>query len=224
MDQPMVRAHIHLWEMEMPDWFYRTVSRPILFRLSAERGRNIALGFMGQLARLPLGTRLIDLLGHMRPHHRLETQVLGKTLISPVGLGPAVDGEACALPALARFGVGFVDVGPVSIHGQTGPPIERRDAESALWLPEPERILSSAEVRPRFVELSRLGVPLLIRAALPTHPGQAATEAAILVRDLAPWAIAIDRPMWSPADWRAFLDHAPGVPILAIAGNSPVPD
>jgi hypothetical protein len=39
----------------MPDWFYRTVSRPLLFRLPAKAARDFALGFMGTLARLPGG-------------------------------------------------------------------------------------------------------------------------------------------------------------------------
>src|SRR5437763_53153 len=39
----------------MPDWFYRTVSRPLLFRLPANRARDFALGFLGRLARLPFG-------------------------------------------------------------------------------------------------------------------------------------------------------------------------
>src|SRR5262249_46682080 len=32
----------------MPDWFYRTVSRPLLFRLPARVARDLALGFMGR--------------------------------------------------------------------------------------------------------------------------------------------------------------------------------
>jgi dihydroorotate dehydrogenase len=211
----------------MPDWFYRTVSRPILFRLSAERGRNLALGVMGRLARLPLGPRVIDLLGHMRPHRRLETALLGKTLISPIGLGPAVDGEAIALPALARFGVGFVDVGPVSIAGHlghVGSSIERRDEQGALWLPEPERILSLAEARPRLAELAQLGVPTIVRAALPDDPRQAAAEAAILIRELTPWAIAVDRPDWSADDWSSFLPQVGGAAVLAIIRKNSPPD
>ncbi len=39
----------------MPDWFYQTVTQPLFFRMPAVRGRNFALGFLGRLARLPLG-------------------------------------------------------------------------------------------------------------------------------------------------------------------------
>ena len=51
----------------MPDWFYRTVSRPLFFCLPAKLARDGALNFMGSLARLPWGGAIIDLLGHMRP-------------------------------------------------------------------------------------------------------------------------------------------------------------
>ena len=61
----------------MPDWFYRTVSRPVLFRLSATRARDLALGFMGRLARAPGGAALIDFLGHTRPDPRLRSTLLG---------------------------------------------------------------------------------------------------------------------------------------------------
>ena len=56
----------------MPDWFYRTVARPLLFRLPVPAARRCALGLVGSLARLPLGPAVIDFLGHMRPDPRLR--------------------------------------------------------------------------------------------------------------------------------------------------------
>ena len=75
-----------------------------MFRLSPERGRRLALGAMGRLARLPGGPQLIDFLGHMRT---------GSSGV--VGLGALIDPEGSAAGALARFGVAFVEVGPVAI-------------------------------------------------------------------------------------------------------------
>ena len=53
----------------VPDWFYRTVSRPLLFRLPAEQAQSVAGNFMGVVGDLPggLGGAFIDFLGHMRP-------------------------------------------------------------------------------------------------------------------------------------------------------------
>src|SRR5262249_38832951 len=121
----------------MPDWSYHTIIRPALFRLSANRGRNFALGVMGLLARLPLGPRLIDLLGHMRPPARLERTVQGVKFASPIGLGAGIDTNAVALPALARFGFGFLEIGPVTLRARsTADVIERREEEQALWVPD----------------------------------------------------------------------------------------
>ncbi len=147
----------------MPDWFYRTVSRPILFRFSAERARNLALGFMGRLARLPLGPQLIDFLGHMRPDSRLKQTFFGIEFATPVGLGPALDGEAIALPALARFGFGFLEIGPVSLNGNaTAKPIERLADGKAIHFPEPVCALSLAEAKER-LRKDRLNLPVMVR-------------------------------------------------------------
>src|SRR5262245_7591612 len=117
----------------MPDWFYRTVSRPLLYRLSARRARSFALGLMGRLARFPLGGKVIDLLGHMRADPRLAVSALGIEFPSPVGLGPGLDVEAVALPAFARFGVGFLSVGPIGVNGPATPPaVERDDSREAI--------------------------------------------------------------------------------------------
>lgn len=175
----------------MPDWFYRTVSRPILFRLPAARARNFALGFMGRLARLPLGPHVIDFLGHMRPDPRLKQTYFGIDFATPVGLGPALDGQAIALPALARFGFGFLEVGPVSLKGSTAvKPIERIAGREAIALPEPPTSLSLAEATSKLMEANRLGLPLLVRLAA---AGNASPEAMIeelqtLIRSLGPYA------------------------------------
>ena len=123
----------------MPDWFYRTVSRPVLFRLSAERARNVALGFMGLLCRLPLGSLVIDFLGHMRADRRLTRDYLGVTFPTPVGIGPGLDTRAVALPALARFGIGFLEVGPVTLAGSAGAAPSTRQTRQPLFstLPPP---------------------------------------------------------------------------------------
>jgi dihydroorotate dehydrogenase len=148
----------------MPDWFYRTVSRPILFRLPPVRARNFALGFMGRLARLPLGPAVIDFLGHMRPDPRLRCTHFGIDFPTPVGLGPALDGRAVALPALARFGFGFLEVGPVTLNGTTEvKPIERMADREAILLPDPGDSLCLAEAELRLWQARRLELPVLVR-------------------------------------------------------------
>jgi len=99
----------------MPDWSYRTVLQPLLFQLPLETARGIALGSMGRLSRLPFGSIVIDLFGHMHPDPRLRTRVGGIPLAAPVGIGHVVDPHGLATAAISRFGVGFVEVGPIAV-------------------------------------------------------------------------------------------------------------
>jgi hypothetical protein len=95
----------------MPDWFYRTVSRPLLFRLPAQTARDFTLRFLGTLARLPLGSGVIDFLGHMAPPAELRRCHSGVNFPTSIGLGCRLDSDAIALPALARFGFGLLKWG-----------------------------------------------------------------------------------------------------------------
>jgi dihydroorotate dehydrogenase len=202
----------------MPDWFYRTVSRPLLFRLPAQAARAFALGLMGRLARLPGGPALIDLLGHMRPDPRLRCSFLGLSLPSAIGLGPALDGNAVALPALARFGLGFLEVGPVTPEPhRPSPPVERRAAEEALWLPDPPPSLGLEELR-RKLARSTLGVPLVVRLgyAPGAGPEQAGADCRRLIEGLSPHAAAFSLTVpppalqggWSDASWVEYVRNA----------------
>jgi dihydroorotate dehydrogenase len=210
----------------MPDWFYRTVSRPVLFRLPAAAARDLALGFLGRLALLPLGPAVIDFLGHMGPDPRLRRAVLGLTFPSAVGLGPWLDVRAAALPALARFGFGFLEVGPVTLEpAAADSPVRRRTAEEALWYPDPPPGLPLARARPRLAEAARLGLPLLVHLG-PTAgagPEKAAEECRQLIQEMAPHAHVFVLPAgWSGEQGSALLrpvlaatrEAAPARPVL----------
>jgi dihydroorotate dehydrogenase len=93
----------------VPDWFYRTVAQPALFRLPDRVARGAALGLMGVLGKSRAGRALIDFLGHMHADPRLAARVAGTLFPSPVGLGWRVDPERRATRALQRFGVGCVE-------------------------------------------------------------------------------------------------------------------
>ena len=147
----------------MPDWFYRTISRPILFRLPARTARSLALGFMGQLVRLPLGGQLIDFLGHMRADERLHQTCFGLDFATPIGLGAALDRKALALPALARFGVGFLEIGPVTMDAATPGALGLRPDQQVIESAAPAETLGLSEALPRLTEVARLGLPRMIR-------------------------------------------------------------
>lgn len=175
----------------MPDWFYRTVSRPLLFRLPARLARDGALNFMGSLARLPLGGAVIDLLGHMRPPQQLQQSVRGLTFPSVIGLAPQLDGEVKALRALARFGFGLLEVGPVTMLPVAATqPIERRVAQQAIWLPEPLANPGLETIAQRVVRAGPLPAPLMVRVgALPDATVEESTrQAQEIIKRLSPYA------------------------------------
>jgi dihydroorotate dehydrogenase len=147
----------------MPDWFYRTVSQPILFRLPAPRARDFALGFIGRLARLPLGPFLIDFLGHMRADPRLRRTFFDTDFPTAVGLGPWLDTRLVATEALSRFGVGFIEVGPVSLEGNTSSHIERLADQQALWIGPHAGSISLADCNRRLSKTADLKVPVIVR-------------------------------------------------------------
>lgn len=114
----------------VPDWSYRTLFRPVLFALPPDLGRDVAIGAMGTLARLPWGGKVIDFLGHMRSPPELAVTVLDRNFASPIGLGAELDPSLYALPALARFGFGFVEVGPVLGAVERASHVVRRDTRA----------------------------------------------------------------------------------------------
>lgn len=111
----------------MPDWFYRPVAQPVLFRLPDRAARGVALGVIGALGRSAAGRALIDFLGHMAPPPNLAVEIDGTVFASPFGLGWRVDPEMRGLAGLARFGVGCVEVrtnGRRSVHRDSGDVLE----------------------------------------------------------------------------------------------------
>ncbi|HEY1171948.1 MAG TPA: hypothetical protein VGH19_11305 [Verrucomicrobiae bacterium] len=126
----------------MPDWFYRTVSRPLLFRLPADKAQSLACSFMGMIGDLPqgLGGAFIDFLGHMRPDARLENTLLGRKFIGPVGLGTRLDGTGLAINAWTRFGFSFIELGPLTDTAQEAKNLERDESREALKMSSPATI------------------------------------------------------------------------------------
>lgn len=202
----------------MPDWFYRTVSRPLLYRLPPRAARALALGFMGRLARLPLGGRVIDLLGHMRADPRLAVPLFKTRFPAPVGLGPGLDPQGVALPAFARFGVGFLSVGPIGLkEPPSRPAVGRDDAREAIAFPDPAPPLGLASARPLLEAASRLGVPLLVRVE-----GETADDLRRVIEGVRPFAAAVVVAVAAAGtigEWRAAAGDTPI--LLAVPPDAP---
>lgn len=96
--------------------FYRSLLRPILFRLPPETAHELALhslSFAPALTSRFLGQRYAT-----NPFGKLRR--FGLTFSNPVGLAAGFDKDGIALQPLAALGFGFLEAGTVTYHPQPG--------------------------------------------------------------------------------------------------------
>ena len=104
------------FEVLVPDWSYQNVFQPVLFRLSAPVARDLTFASIGRLARAPWGPKLIEFMGHMRPAESAGARAFDLNFSSRLGLGAGLDVHALGPLALARFGLGWLEFGPVTLE------------------------------------------------------------------------------------------------------------
>jgi dihydroorotate dehydrogenase len=95
---------------------YRSLLRPLLFRLPAETAHELALhslSFSPSLTRNLLGDRF-----KRRPFGKIRR--FGLSFSNPVGLAAGFDKDGIALESLAALGFGFIEAGTVTFHPQPG--------------------------------------------------------------------------------------------------------
>lgn len=121
----------------MPDWSYQTIFRPLLSQLPSRVSRSFTLGAMGMISRLPGGSFVIRTLGHMELSPILKRQAAGLTLLSPIGVSGGVDPSGVAHKALAQFGPGFMELGPVTVNAiRSGEPIRNDLRSETIYYPD----------------------------------------------------------------------------------------
>lgn len=98
---------------------YRSLVRPLLFRLPAETAHELALTSL----------QLVSKLIRSRDHHAKspfgKLKRFGLTFENPVGLAAGFDKDGIALSSLTRLGFGFIEAGTVTFHPQPGNPKPR---------------------------------------------------------------------------------------------------
>jgi dihydroorotate dehydrogenase len=95
---------------------YRSLLRPILFRLPAETAHELALtslSFSSKLTKQLVGERY-----RRSPFGKLRR--FGLMFDNPVGLAAGFDKDGIALKSLAALGFGFIEAGTVTLHPQPG--------------------------------------------------------------------------------------------------------
>ena len=95
---------------------YRSLLRPLLFRLPPETAHELALNslsFSPKLTKILFGDRF-----RRSPFGKLRR--FGLTFSNPVGLAAGFDKDGMALNSLAALGFGFIEAGTVTYHPQPG--------------------------------------------------------------------------------------------------------
>src|SRR6185312_4423899 len=95
---------------------YRSLLRPILFRLPPETAHELALHTLSFTPGFV--TRLLAPRVEPAPFGILER--FGLTFSNPVGLAAGFDKNGVALRPLAALGFGFIEAGTVTYHPQPG--------------------------------------------------------------------------------------------------------
>lgn len=102
---------------------YRSILRPLLFRLPPERAHEVALDALG----LTLGTKWARRIANRRFSRAPfgELRRFGLRFTNPVGLAAGFDKNGTAAEYLAALGFGFIEVGTVTHQAQPGNPRPR---------------------------------------------------------------------------------------------------
>ncbi|MDQ0871864.1 dihydroorotate dehydrogenase [Paenibacillus sp. V4I3] len=213
----------------MPDWSYHAIFRPLLFRLPAKIARNFTLGSIGGLSRIPGGTFVIKTMGHMELSPILEDELAGVPIQCPIGLSGTLDPHGTAHKALAQFGFGFIEIGPVTVREvHNDAPIERDVVQEAIVYPDGYVNDGADAIVQRLRKGTGHRLPHFVR--LRPMPGSLPREALFeqqeLLSKLAPYAAGfyIDglAEGWPPDEAIAYLREvrliaeaaAPGKPLL----------
>jgi len=131
-----------------------------------------------------------------------------------MGIGCGLDPELRATSALARFGCGFVEVGPIVAGGaRRRGLLQRDDAGASLVLADPLEGTDLASAVARLAQVHAAGALILARldASGVADPDAAGREIAGAIDALAPhvagFTVACGDASWAPEAWRAVAEE-----------------
>ncbi len=103
---------------------YKSVIKPLLFKLDAERAHHLIFDNLKRANGLPGTAALLRGLYDYQ-HPSLAREVFGLKFPNPVGLAAGFDKNAVLTDELATMGFGFVEIGTVTPRPQPGNPTPR---------------------------------------------------------------------------------------------------
>jgi dihydroorotate dehydrogenase len=181
----------------MPDWTYQTILGPAVFSAASQR-RPRVLRLLDRLGRSRFAAPLVELVGHMAPPTVLEVSKDGFDLATPIGLGADLPGNDQLLSLVSRFGVGFVEVGPVALRAEPAlGASELVRSQRALLVPTRPAQIGIEELHAALQRPRSHSAPLVVRLGLArgSDAAEATLERVDLVRRLAPHALFFTLPL-----------------------------
>lgn len=118
----------------MLDLLWRSLARPVLFRLPPESAHYFAMNSFAACLALP-GARRLTAACFSLQSSRLQQQLFGLKFANPVGLAAGFDKDARWIRPLGALGFGAIEIGSVTGQGQPGNPrprLFRLPADQAL--------------------------------------------------------------------------------------------
>ncbi|OGX82648.1 dihydroorotate dehydrogenase (quinone) [Hymenobacter lapidarius] len=103
---------------------YKSLVKPALFNLDAERAHHLVFDNLRRAARLPGAKALLRGLYDYQ-HPNLAREVFGLKFPNPVGMAAGFDKNAVLTDEMATLGFGFVEIGTVTPRPQPGNPPPR---------------------------------------------------------------------------------------------------
>jgi dihydroorotate dehydrogenase len=103
---------------------YKYLTRPILFKLNAEKAHSFVLRLLDMAKHIPFARRLIRMV-YKRNFSSLHRELFGIDFPNPVGLAAGMDKNGEHYNSFQDFGFGFVEIGSLTPEPQAGNPKPR---------------------------------------------------------------------------------------------------
>lgn len=103
---------------------YKSIIRPLLFLLPAEKAHHFTFALLGSLMKIPKLKGIIKAI-YQRNDKSLERELWGIRFPNPVGLAAGFDKDAKLFRELSALGFGFIEIGTLTPKGQPGNPKPR---------------------------------------------------------------------------------------------------
>ena len=103
---------------------YKSLIRPLLFKLDPERAHHFTFNYLKWIHRLPGVPALISAIYQVE-HPALHREVFGLHFKNPVGLAAGLDKDAKLYKELSNMGFGFIEIGTITPKPQSGNPPKR---------------------------------------------------------------------------------------------------